>query len=143
MQSPFLRRGIIFLGLIVCACALLAGCFTTTLNLGSATEAKVDSLYCGDWHFEWKDGDSASKSADLVIRNFDGRQYYVEWKEADQKPLRMSGFLVPIQDAVFAQLTDLGDKGDLSSEHLIVRVNLAGDKLTLRHLNEDFFKDVK
>ena len=122
---------------------LLLGCFTTALNLGSASEAKVDPLYCGDWHFEWKGDDQQTKSADLVLRNFDNKQYYAEWKEPDQKPVRMSGFLVPLRGATFAQLTSLGDKGELSAEHCIVRVQVASDKLMLRHLNGDFFKDVK
>ncbi len=122
---------------------LLAGCFTTTLSLlapGAAT--RVDPLYCGDWHFTWKDGD-ASKSADLVIRNFDGSRYYVEWKEAGEKPTRMNGAIVAVKNATFAQLTDLGDHGDLSNDHLILRVELSGDKLRLRHLDDEFFKDVK
>lgn len=130
-------------GLASAAVLVLAGCFTTTLSLiAPGTTPKVDVLYCGDWHFTWKDGDQ-TKSADLVIRNFDGSHYYVEWKESGNKPTRMNGALVPVKNAMFAQLTDLGDKGELSSEHLIVRVQLAGDKLTLRHLNDDFFKDVK
>ena len=129
---------VLLLGLIV----LAAGCFTTTLDLGKPADAKVDVQYCGDWHFTWKDGEE-SKSADLIIRNFDGKQYYAEWKESQQKSTRMSGFLVAVKDATFAQLTNLGDKGELSPEHVILRVQLAGDKLTLRHLNDEFFKDAK
>jgi hypothetical protein len=126
------------------AVVLFAGCYTTTLNLGKAADAKLDVQYCGDWHFSWSDKDGQNKSADLVLRNFDGKQYYVEWKEADEsKPSRYSGFLVPVKDATFAQLTSLGDKGELSEEHCILRVQLAGDKLTLRHLNDEFFKDMK
>ena len=123
---------------------VFAGCYTTTLNLGKAVDAKVDVQYCGDWHFTWADKDGQSKSADLIVRNFDNRQYFVEWKEAgESKPTRYSGFLVPVKDATFAQLTDLGDKGEPSDTHCILRVQLAGEKLTLRHLNEDFFKDIK
>jgi hypothetical protein len=143
MRSTPLRRGVLLLALTVCACPLLAGCFTTTLNLGTLADApKADPAYCGDWHFSWKEGDQA-KSADLIIRNFDGKQYYAEWKQEGEKPSRMSGFLVPIKDATFAQLTNLGDKGELPDEHLILRVSVAGDKLTLRHLKEEFFKDTK
>ena len=120
-----------------------AGCYTTTLNLGKSSDAKVDVQYCGDWHFTWSDKDNQSKSADLILRNFDGKQYYAEWKEPGEKPTRYSGFLVPVKDATFAQLTNLGDKGELSEEHCILRVQLAGDKLTLRHLNDEFFKGVK
>ena len=134
-------RSLVLTALLLTASVILLGCFTTTLNLGSADAAKVDVMYCGDWHFTWQDKDQ-SKSADLIVRNFDGKQYYVEWKEAGEKPSRMSGFLVPVKDATFAQLTNLGDKGELSSDHLIVRVQLKADQLTLRHLNDEFFKDV-
>jgi len=129
---------------VAVALLLFAGCYTTTLNLGKVADAKVDVRYCGDWHFSWSDKDGQTKSADLVLRNFDDKQYYAEWKEASEsKPTRYSGFLVPVKDATFAQLTNLGDKGELSEEHCILRVQLAGDKLTLRHLNDEFFKGVK
>jgi hypothetical protein len=124
---------------------LLAGCFTTNLNLGSVADAKTDPAYVGDWHFTWKDGGKdgdKDKSADLILRDFNGKQYYVEWTEADEKPVRMSGFLIPIKDATFAQLTGLDSKPDDKDKNLILRVVLAGDKLTLRHLKGDFFKDV-
>ena len=137
-----MRPRTLALSLVTVTAALLAGCFTTTLNLGTLADAKMDTRYCGDWHFTWKDGDE-SKAADLVVRNFDGKQYYAEWKEGGEKPTRMSGFLVPIKDVTFVQLTNLGEKGELSPEHLIVRAQIDGDKLTLRHLNDKFFEDVK
>jgi hypothetical protein len=142
MQSPFIRRGVILLGLVVCGCVLLAGCFETTLNLGSAADAKVDPAYCGDWHFEWKDGDTTA-SADLLLRNFDGKQYYAEWNDKKSETLRMSGFLIPIKDATFAQVTAMEADGHLEAKHMILRVKLDGaDKLVLTNLKDDFFKDV-
>jgi hypothetical protein len=134
---------------VICATTMLAGalalagCFTTTLNLGKAADATVDVRYCGDWHVTWKDGDQ-TKSADLVVRNFDGKQYYVEWSEPDpdSKTLRMSGFLVPVKGATFVQLTGLDEKGELPADHMIARIDMDGAKLKLRHLNEGFFKEV-
>jgi hypothetical protein len=129
---------------VVAGLLLFAGCYTTTLNLGKSADAKVDVQYCGDWHFTWTDKDGQPKSADLVLRNFDNTKYYAEWKEAgESKPTRYSGFLVKVKDATFAQLTTLGDKGELSEDHCILRVQLAGDKLSLRNLNDEFFKEVK
>lgn len=134
--------------LFLAGALLLGGCFTTTLSLlaPGAAPAKVDPAYCGDWHFTWKesgkDGEQ-TKSADLIVRNFDGAHYYVEWKEEGNKSTRMNGVIVPVKSAMFAQLSDLGDKGELSDNHLILRVQLSGDKLTLRHLKQDFFKEVK
>src|SRR5690349_9818282 len=111
---------------------LLAGCFETTPNLGSADDAKVDVQYCGDWRFTWKDEHGEPDSASLIVRNFDGKRYYAEWQESGEKPLRFNAFFVPVGGATFAQLTPLGDKGDLSDTHLILRVQLDGGKLTLR-----------
>ena len=134
-------RSLVLTALLLTASVILFGCFTTTLNLGSADAAKVDVLYCGDWHFTWQDKDQ-SKSADLVIRNFDGKQYYVEWKSEGEKTDRFSGFLVPVKSATFAQVSEMEANGELSPKHTILGVQLDGDKLTMRHLDEDFFKDV-
>ena len=70
-------RSLVLTALLLTASVILFGCFTTTLNLGSADAAKVDVLYCGDWHFTWQDKDQ-SKSADLIVRNFDGKSALTE-----------------------------------------------------------------
>jgi len=135
-------RDVLLFSLLFGAMLLLAGCFETTLNLGYAIDGKVDAHYCGEWHFEWKDGDQTA-SADLVIRNFDGKQYYAEWQDKkENKTLRMSGFFVPIKESTFAQLTTMESDGELQTKHLILKVQLDGDKLTLTNLKEDFFSDV-
>ena len=137
----FHARNIVLVAALCALVIVVAGCLTTTLNLGSVADAKVDPAYCGDWHVSWKDGDQ-TKSADLVIRNFDGKQYYVEWKTEGEKTDRFSGFLVPVKSATFAQVSEMEANGELSPKHTILRVQLDGDKLTMRHLDEDFFKDV-
>src|SRR2546423_1642916 len=104
------------------AIVLIAGCFETKLNLGSDKQAKVDPAYCGEWTFSWKDDDGSSKTGIATILNFDGVHYFVEWKEEGQKTMRYNGFVVPVKDATFAQLTPLGP--DLSDTHLIVRMQL-------------------
>jgi hypothetical protein len=141
MRRP-LRNLIVTSLLLVSAVVLLAGCFETTLSLGSADDAKVNVQYCGDWQFTWKDEQGETDSATLVVRNFDGKRYYAEWKESGQQPTRFNGFFVPVKNATFAQLTPLGEKGELADTHLILRVQLDGTKLTLRHLNGDFFAGV-
>jgi hypothetical protein len=126
------------------AIGLLAatGCFETALSLGPAEQAKVDVNYVGDWNFTWKDDDQP-QSAQLLLRNFDGKRYLVEWKQSGEKVLRFSGYLVPVKSATFAQLTLLSETGEVPDKHLIVRVQLDGKKLVLRHLDGDFFADVK
>jgi hypothetical protein len=139
-MKPVLR-GAALCCLLLCTALLLAGCFETTLNLGYAIDGKVDPHLCGEWHFEWKDGDQPA-SADLVIRNFDGKQYYAEWNDHKNKILRLSAFLVPVKESTFAQLTPMEADGELQTKHLIIKVQLDGDKLTLTNLKEDFFTDV-
>ena len=118
---------------------VLVGCFETALNLGSAKDASVDPAYCGEWTFSWED-DGKQQTALATIVNFDGKQYYVQWKQGDEKPIHFAGFLVPVKDATFAQARPLGS--DLSDRHVIVRVELKGTKLMLRHLNGDFFEGI-
>jgi hypothetical protein len=136
---PTIRTRTLLIPLLVLLTTVLAGCFETTLNLGSADNAKVNVKYCGDWHFAAEGG---GDTADLTVRNFDGKQYYVEWLDNEKKRSRMSAFMVKIKDADFAQLTELADDGSLQSKHLILRAQLDGDKLTLRNLKEDFFAGV-
>src|SRR5688500_5173772 len=108
------------------AMAVLVGCFETELNLGSAADAKVDSAMCGQWTFSW-DQDGQQQSAEATILNFDGKQYYVQWKQGDEKAVHLSGFLVAVKDATFAQARPLG--ADLSDSHVVVRVEMKGTKL--------------
>src|SRR4051812_24219159 len=87
---------------------LLGGCFETSLNLVSPDSAKVDLSYVGDWTISSKNADGTTDSNDLIVRNFDGKQYYVEWKEEGGKPpRRMRGIVGPVNGASFAQLTTL------------------------------------
>ena len=113
-----------------------SGCFETTLNLGRSEDAKVDPAMCGTWEFSWADGDNKG-SAEASVLNFDGRQFYVQWNQQGEKPLHLRAFLVPVKDATFAQATPLA--ADLEDKHLIVRVEIKGSKLMLRHLKEEFF----
>ena len=68
--------------------------------------------------------------------------YYAEWNDHKNKILRLSAFLVPVKETTFAQLTPMEADGELQAKHLIVKVQLDGDKLTLTNLKEDFFGDV-
>lgn len=134
-----MRRLVPLIGLVL---VLAGGCFVTTLSLGSPADAKVDPAFCGDWRLTWKEGDD-SESADMVVRNFDGRQYYIHWKPESEKAVHLSGFLVALKDATFVQCSELSTEAAPAEKHLIARVRIDGRKLTLRHLNPEFFNDVK
>jgi hypothetical protein len=123
------------------AALLLAGCFETNLSLGPRESAKVDTKYVGQWHYSWTDSGEA-KTAELVVLNFNGHEYYVEWTDGKEPPLRMSGFLVDVKGASFAHLQPLSDDGELEDKNLIVRIELKDGKLLLHHLNEHFFDGI-
>src|SRR2546421_4710878 len=122
---------------VALALVMLAGCFETRFNLGSDKQSKVDPAYCGEWTFSWKDDDGTSKTGVATILNFDGVHYLVDWKEEGQKTARYNGFIVPVKDAKFAQLSPLGT--EVSDTHLIVRIQLDSTKLKVRHLKKEFF----
>ena len=138
-SHPIRSLGLIAGGILISI--LMAGCLQTKLKLGSGEQAKVDTAYCGAWTMSWADG-GQSKSATLIIGNFDGRHYYVEWIEQGQQPVRMNSFVVPIKSAHFAQLTPMADDGKNLEDHIIVRIELADSKLTIRQLNDKFFDGV-
>ena len=125
------------------AVALITGCFETALHLSpaGAAPAKVDPAYCGEWTFAEKDENGQSSgTATATILNFDNAHYFVEWKEGQEKPMRFNGILVAVKDATFAELSPLGN--DVSPTHLLMRVQLDGNKLKLRHLKKEFFDGV-
>ena len=122
--------------LVLSIALILAGCYETTVPLGSPEQAKVDRNLAGDWSFPAA-GDQ--KAVSLVLRNLDDKQYYVEWQEAGEKPARCVGIVVPIKDAMFAQVRNLPDDGSIADKHLIVRVSFKDNKLGIRQLNDKFF----
>jgi hypothetical protein len=124
--------------LIVTASILLVGCFETTTPMPEPADLKVDRSLVGDWSFP-ADGDA--KAFTLVNRNIDDKHYYVEYKEDEQEPSRMVGAVITIKNAKFAQLRELSNDGSIPEKHSIMRVSFENEKLGVRQLSEDFFKE--
>jgi hypothetical protein len=125
------------------ALVLLVGCYETDLELGPPESARIDPRFVGDWDFADKGSAEVTR---LVVRNFDGRQYYVAWDEAKAEPVRAAAFTTEVGGATFAHVRDLKPDGDLSGKHFLVRFALTPDgKLSLRQLDGKFFegKEVK
>lgn len=116
-----------------------SGCFETTLNIGKAEDSKVDPAMCGTWDFSWSDGENKG-SAEATVLNFDGKQLYVQWAQQGEKAAHLRAFLVPIKDATFAQATPLG--ADLKDKHIVLRIEMKGSKLMIRHLKPEFFAGI-
>lgn len=141
-RSPLVRYGAAVFAAGVALLLGLAGCYETTLHLGKAEDAKVDTKLVGDWKFILKEDSGKEVPTKLIVRNFDGKQYYAEWTEGEGKPKRMRGQGFTFGSAMFVELTDLTDDGSLADKHLILRIEQKDDSLTLRQLSEKFFEGV-
>jgi hypothetical protein len=130
-----MKRKLLFTGALLTVTVLI-GCYTSKFTVGSPDDAKVDRAFVGD--YELKGADS---TASIAIRNIDDKNYYVEYRESPDKVSRYVGFVGKIKDAQFANLRELTDDGSISDDHLIMRIELKDNKLTLRNLKDDFFKD--
>jgi len=124
---------------VLCLGAMLlmaVGCYETEYPLGSADTATVDPNYVGDFVMT-----ADHKTDALTIRNIDNHLYYVEWTEKDTT--RMVGYTATVNGTLFANLRDLTDDGSIDKKYLIMRISLSDDhnRLTLRNLKDDFFKD--
>ena len=130
---------------LLCTSVLLGvvGCFETTLSLGPERDAKVDPAFCGNWEVPNPDHPDQQKVS-LVIRNIDGRKYYVEWTDPNDKSsktLRMVGYTADVKGTIFAHLRDLPEDGTIPDKHMVMRIALKDGQLALRNLDEKFFKE--
>jgi hypothetical protein len=126
----------ILCGGLVCV-LVFAGCWSSKFTLIPPEQAKVDRAYIGDWDAVSAKGDHAG----LVIRNIDDKQYFVETHEPDGKGVtRYVGFLAEVKGATMAHLRQIQDDGSIPDSWIILRLELADKKMTIRQLSEDFFK---
>jgi hypothetical protein len=119
---------------------VVSGCLVTQYTLIDPGSGKVDARFVGNWNSP--SFDSTGRGAGLVIRNLDNSSYYVEWRSKDSEAvIRAVGQIAEIKGASFAQLRGLEDDGSISKDWMISRLELNGDTLTIRQLNDKFFAD--
>jgi len=116
------------------------GCYESPYALGPESDAKMDVGFLGDWQV---DGQNKDNPARLVIRNIDHKSYYVEMDQPGEKPMRMVGFVLKVKNVPFAHLRELRTDGTIPESYIITRIELKGEKLSVRQLNEKFFKERK
>jgi hypothetical protein len=132
-----MRSGMAGLLATVLAAVMAGGCLETETPLAPPQQGAVEAKLVGNW--ELKEGD---KSTDIIVRNFDGHQLYVELHDPDKSPERYAVQVTPLKGGSFAQIRALTDDGTLEQKYVIMRADLAGDdKVNLRHLNGEFFDD--
>jgi hypothetical protein len=138
MESMRLIRGL--LASLLVGLLLVAGCWGSKITLIPPDQAKVNRAYVGNWDAVSTSGDHTS----LVIRNIDGKLYYIETRDKDAKDInRYIGFIADVKGATFAHVKPLEEDGDNPEEWILMRVAIADNKLTLEQMKEDFFKDKK
>ncbi|MBC8105894.1 MAG: hypothetical protein H7Z14_04840 [Anaerolineae bacterium] len=138
----------ITLASLFCTLVLICGCFETPFSLGSESDAKVDTALCGDWEVASKDSSDKPK-VKMFVRNLDGKHYLVEWvsppeeggKPEDVETLRMVAWTAKVKNATFAHARNLPDDGTIPDKHLVIRITFENNQITLRNLDEKFFKD--
>ena len=134
-----MAKRVSWIGLVVVG-LFLAGCWSSKFTLIKQENAKVDRAYVGNWNALNSKGESAT----IIIRNVDDRNYYIEVHDAaKQYPEGVSryfGFMAPVKDATFVHLREMQPDGKVAEDWILLRVELKGEKLTIRHLDEEFMK---
>ena len=117
----------------------LAGCFETETALAPVDQATVDVKLVGDWKTAGEGGEGNSV---LTVRNFNGREYYIEDRTADGKTVRYAGYLADVKGATFLHVRELTDDGTVQKKHVLLRLDRTGDRhVKLRQLKDEFFTD--
>src|SRR3954454_13116933 len=83
---------------------LLAGCFDTKFSLAPPESATVNLAYVGDWDVIDRDNPGSDRKTRIVVRNIDGKRYFVETTEPDHpdKPSRYVAFTADVKGVTFA-----------------------------------------
>lgn len=118
---------------------VLAGCYETDQEVGPRDRARVDARFVGDWEF--REPDAAATL--LLVRNFNDREYYLEWGDVGgSERHRASAFVAEVGGASIAHVRELTADGSVPARHFLLRAAIAPDgRLTLRHLNDKFFEN--
>src|SRR5687768_11194399 len=97
---------------------ILAGCYETELEVGPRDRARVDARFVGDWEF--RDPDSGATV--LMVRNFNDREYYLEWGEAAGSDRhRAAAFVAEAGGASIAHVRELTADGTVPAKHWLLR----------------------
>jgi hypothetical protein len=111
-----------FTWILMVGAALLARCLETETVLGPVEQASVDAQLIGDF----KTGDDGG-GTDITVRNFNGREYYIEQRAAGQETVRYGGHITLVKGASFLHLRPLSDDATSSKTHAILRVDRLDD----------------
>ncbi len=121
----------------ICVLAGSIGCYETLFRLAPLADAKVDRALCGDWNLKSTNGSEIMMS----VRNLDDQSYVVSWRGVDEKdPIYMTADSTEVQGVRFIHARALPDDGTIADTHMIIRIDLEGNDITVRNLNNEFMK---
>lgn len=126
--------------LLAATCVIPTACLTGFKHpLGSVEEAFVEPNLLGSWTCLSEDDPTPGV---LKIRDFDGKQYYVESSDDKGDPIPLRALGHRIEDAAFLSLRELGKK-DKDEEWVFLQYALSDtDHLSLRAVDANAFEDV-
>jgi hypothetical protein len=82
----------------------------------------------------------------MTVRNFNDREYYVEWANAGSTDRhRAAAFVAEVAGVSIAHVRELTADGSIPAKHFLLKAAITPDgQLSLRHLSGNFFetKDV-
>lgn len=122
----------------ICVLAGALGCYETIYRLSPLADAKVDRELCGDWKLAGSHGGEIH----MGVRNLDDRFYSISWRSSDaDATTHLVADSTPIQDVRFVHARVLPEDGTLTDSHLLLRVDVEGDRITVRPVSDEFMKD--
>lgn len=133
MRNPSVRSW-----LCLAAMSLLVGslgCYESIYRVSAIADAKVDRELCGDWKLAAPGGGEIF----MGVRNIDDKFYAVSWRSAgEDRAAQLVADSTAIQGARFVHARTLPDDGGVADTAMLLRVDLEGDRITIRTLNEEF-----
>lgn len=78
----------------------------------------------------------------MYVRNLDGHEYSVDWhNDVDGEATHYVGHIGEVEGVKFMHARLLPKDGTLQTQHSIMRIEVAGDEIKIRQLNDTFFDE--
>ena len=115
---------------VVLLAALLSGCpFESKVPVGTADRSIVDGRLLGYWVGD--DPAGKDESSLFAVRDFNGREYYVELSEGDKEPTRLRAYSVDVDGQAFLNISELHAERRPRTFNLARYAFLDGGKLSI------------
>src|SRR5437773_10583950 len=120
-------------GLLLTVAMAAGDCYASKYALGPRDKAKVDPAFCGKWL-------SQDGKTNVLIANFNDREYLVQVTGEDNKSTCYAGFIADVKGIHFAHLGPLTADGKTPEAWILQRVEVKDNQLITRDLNKEYFE---